>query len=189
MTAFESVSTWKTTTGAAAVARPRGGPLWISPARICARSPRRLRVAVDGRTGAGKSTFADELAAAVRVQRPVDAAARPLDDFKKPWRDGRAEKGYDRLTGEGYYRNAHDFDAARGCCSSSPPAPTATVGLRLSVFDPLTGADHRETVIAAPAGRSPRRRRRLRVPARVQRLLGRAHMDRRVRGESHASGA
>jgi len=79
--------------------------------RICARSPRRLRVAVDGRTGAGKSTFADELAAAVR-ERGRSTLRASLDDFKKPWRDAR-EKGYDRVTGEGYYRNAHDFDAAR----------------------------------------------------------------------------
>lgn len=35
-----------------------------------------------------------------------------LDDFKHPWRNAR-EHGYDRVSGEGYYRNACDFGSAR----------------------------------------------------------------------------
>jgi uridine kinase len=33
-----------------------------------------------------------------------------LDDFKRPWRERHR---YDRESGEGYYRNAFDYDAVR----------------------------------------------------------------------------
>jgi uridine kinase len=146
VTAFESVSTWKQPP-APPPSPARAQVLADLAARICARSPRRLRVAVDGRTGAGKSNFADELAAAIRVKgRPTLRAS--LDDFKKPWRDAR-EKGYDRVTGEGYYRNAPDLDAARGLLLE-PAGADGDGRVVLCAFDPLTGADHRATVIAAP---------------------------------------
>ena len=73
--------------------------------------PGRLRVAVDGLTGAGKTSFGHELAAALRaLGRPTMRAS--MDDFKHPWRHAR-EHGYDRVSGEGYYRNAPDFSSAR----------------------------------------------------------------------------
>src|SRR5262245_45967137 len=63
---------------------------------------KRLRIAVDGRTAAGKTSFGHELARALAVRgRPVFRAS--LDDFKRPWREAHL---YDRVTGEGYYRNA-----------------------------------------------------------------------------------
>ena len=65
-------------------------------------SPRRLRIVIDGRTGAGKTSFGHELAAALRELGRSTLRAS-LDDFKHPWRDAR-ERGYDRVTGEGYYR-------------------------------------------------------------------------------------
>ena len=49
-----------------------------------------------------------------RVEIPAD-----VDDFKKPWRDAR-EKGYDRVTGEGYYRNAPGFESARNLLLEPP---------------------------------------------------------------------
>jgi uridine kinase len=55
---------------------------------------------VDGLTGAGKTCFAHELAAALRaVGRPTMRAS--MDDFKHPWRHA-SEHGYDRVSGEGY---------------------------------------------------------------------------------------
>ena len=79
--------------------------------RIVALRPTRLRVVVDGYTASGKTSFGHELAAAIRERgRPTMRAS--FDDFKKPWSDAR-EKGYDRLSGEGYYRNAPDFESAR----------------------------------------------------------------------------
>jgi len=147
VTAFESVSTWKPS-AAPPPSPARAQVLGDLAERICARSTRRQRVAVDGRTGSGKSTFADELAAAIRVTGRSTLRAS-LDDFKKPWRDAR-EKGYDRVTGEGYYRNAHDFDAARTLLLE-PAGIKGDGRVALCAFDPLTGVDHRATVIAAPA--------------------------------------
>jgi len=146
VTAFESVSTWKQPP-APPPSPARAQVLAHLAARICTRSPWRQRVAVDGRTGSGKSTFADELAAAIRVKGRSTLRAS-LDDFKKPWRDAR-EKGYDRMTGEGYYRDAHDFDAAR-ILLLEPAGADGDGRVALCAFDPLTGADHRATVIAAP---------------------------------------
>ena len=64
-----------------------------------------------GLTGAGKTSFGHELAAALRaLGRPTMRAS--MDDFKHPWRHAR-KHGYDRVSGEGYYRNAYDFRSAR----------------------------------------------------------------------------
>lgn len=109
--------------------------------------PQRLRVAVDGRTAAGKTSFGHELAEAIRRQgRPTLRAS--LDDFKKPWRDAVA-KGYDRVTGDGYYRNAPDFDAARTLLLE-PAGPDGSGCMALCAFDPLTGEDHRSVTVNAP---------------------------------------
>jgi uridine kinase len=108
--AFESVSTWR---------QPEPQPASAVRTRltdhvatqICRRGPGRLRVAVDGFTAAGKTSFGHELAAAIR--RPGCPTMRAsMDDFKNPWREAR-ELGYDRVSGEGYYRNAYDFRSAR----------------------------------------------------------------------------
>ena len=101
--ALESVSSWK-----------QPVPVPASPIRtrlitdlatlITGLSTKRLRVAVDGHTAAGKTSFAHELAAALRDQGRSTLRAS-MDDFKHPWADAH-ERGYDRTTGEGYYRNA-----------------------------------------------------------------------------------
>lgn len=113
--------------------------------RIVALSPGRLRVAVDGRTAAGKTTFGHELAAAIRKRHGRQTARASLDDFKHPWRHSR-EHGYDRVSGEGYYRNAFDLDSARRLLLE----PDEVVAL--CAFDPLTGIDHRGTTVVLPAG-------------------------------------
>jgi uridine kinase len=107
----------------------------------------RLRVAIDGRTGAGKTCFAHELADAMRLLgRPTLRAS--LDDFKNPWREARA-LGYDRLSGEGYYRNAYDFRSATELLLA--PAGTDGSGqVVLCAHDPLTGEDHRSAIVTAP---------------------------------------
>lgn len=117
--------------------------------RIAEIGPGRLRVAVDGRTGAGKTSFGHELAAALREQgRPTLRAS--FDDFKHPWRHAR-EHGYDRVSGEGYYRNAYDFRAARDLLLG-PAGPSGTGRVALCAFDPLTGEDHRGLTVSAPPG-------------------------------------
>lgn len=144
--AFESVSTWS---------QPL--PETTSPVRlelvdalaagVAARSPARLRVAIDGFTASGKTTFGHELAAALRaLERPTLRAS--LDDFKRPWAEAR-ELGYDRLTGAGYYRNAYDFAAARELLLAPAGADGDGV-VALCARDPLTAADRRGVTVTAP---------------------------------------
>jgi uridine kinase len=116
-------------------------------ARVCDLAVHRLRVVVDGLTAAGKTTFADELAVAIRRDGRSTPRAS-LDDFKQPWRHAR-QQGYDRTSGEGYYRNAPDFDAARTLLLGAA-GPTGTGRVVLCAHDPLTGVDHRSSVVHAP---------------------------------------
>jgi uridine kinase len=106
----------------------------------------RLRVAIDGRTASGKTTFGDELAAALRLLGR-STMRTSLDDFKKTWRDAK-EKGYDRTSGEGYYRNAYDFESARELLLK-PAGPEGSGRVVLCAHDPLTGEDHRNEFVTA----------------------------------------
>jgi uridine kinase len=65
--AFESVSTWRQPMPPPASAQ-RAALVAAVAARIAALGPGRLRVAVDGLTGAGKTSFGHELAAALRAR-------------------------------------------------------------------------------------------------------------------------
>ncbi|WP_435059056.1 uridine kinase [Streptomyces sp. bgisy060] len=101
----------------------------------------RLLVGIDGFTAAGKTSFGHELAERISAAgRPVLRAT--LDDFKKPWRDRHL---YDRESGEGYYRNAYDYEAVKRLlldpCRSSGAAACA-----LCSIDPLTQRDHSSEV-------------------------------------------
>ena len=146
MEAYESVSTWRQEPPES-TSLARTTLIDDVAGRILAISPQRLRVAVDGYTASGKTSFAHELAAAIRgLERPTLRAS--FDDFKKPWRDAR-EKGYDRVSGEGYYRNAPDFDSARRLLLE-PAGPSGSGTVVLCAHDPLTGADHRSITIEAP---------------------------------------
>lgn len=116
---------------------------------VAGLSTGRLRIAIDGLTGAGKTSFGHELAAALRDLGRATMRAS-MDDFKYPWRHAR-EHGYDRVSGEGYYRNAHDFGSARDLLLR-PAAPSGSGEVALCGHDPLTGADHRDKKISAPAG-------------------------------------
>jgi uridine kinase len=74
----------------------------LSPDRI-------IRVAVDGVDGAGKTTFADELADAIRVrQRPVIRAS--VDGFHNP-RAVRYARG--RHSPEGFFESSYDYTALK----------------------------------------------------------------------------
>jgi len=145
--AFESVSTWRQPEPRlASAARTR---LVTEVAMcVCRVRPGRLRVAIDGFTGAGKTSFGHELAAAIRrLGRPTMRAS--MDDFKNPWREAR-ELGYDRVSGEGYYRNAYDFCSARELLLR-PAGPDGSGQVVLCAHDPLTGEDHRGKVVSAAA--------------------------------------
>ncbi|GAA1146739.1 uridine kinase [Nocardioides aquiterrae] len=145
MEAFESVSTWRQPVPPAA-SSSRSDLVTRVATEILARSERRLRVAVDGRTAAGKTSFAHELAAAVRaLGRPTLRAS--LDDFKHPWQHA-SEHGYDRVSGVGYYRNAHDHASVRRLLLE-PAGPSGSGQVVLCAHDPLTGRDHRDVVVRA----------------------------------------
>lgn len=117
-------------------------------ARVTRLRPGRIRVAIDGFTAAGKTSLGHELAAEIRrLGRPTLRAS--LDDFKHPWRHTR-QWGYDRLSGEGYYRNAHDFAAARDLLLH-PAGRDGSGRVVLCAYDPLTGEDHRGTIVHAPS--------------------------------------
>lgn len=108
---------------------------------------RRLRVAVDGRTAAGKTTFGHELAVALAVRgRRVLRAS--LDDFKRPWREAHL---YDRRSGEGYYRNAFDLHATRRLLLD-PAGPAGDGVVALCAIDPLTQVDHSSVTTPMPVG-------------------------------------
>jgi uridine kinase len=145
--AFESVSTWRQKVPQA-TSRARCEVIRALAGTVAGQSPRRVRVAIDGYTAAGKTTFGHELAAALRVIGRSTARAS-MDDFKHTWRHSR-EHGHDRVTGEGYYRNAYDFVAARDLLLQ-PAGADGTGQVALCAFDPLTGQDHRQTVVQLPA--------------------------------------
>jgi len=118
---------------------------------IDAIGERRLRVAVDGFTAAGKTSFGHELARGLaRRGRPVGRAS--LDDFKRPWSEAHL---YDRVSGPGYYRNAFDTAAIRRLLLDplDPSDPSADGVVALCSIDPLTQIDHSASTTAlAPNG-------------------------------------
>jgi uridine kinase len=140
-----SVSTWQ---------QPMPPPPGPERARVVDRiaemidslGDRRLRVAIDGLTAAGKTSLGHELARALSVRgRPVFRAS--LDDFKRPWSERHL---YDRESGEGYYRNAFDQNAA---CSLllEPSDPAADGIVALCSIDPLTQIDHSTATSVMPS--------------------------------------
>lgn len=137
--AFTSVSTWQQPEPEHSHPR-RNADLQRIAARLSSQRGDRLRVAVDGFTGAGKTTFADELAAAFRRAGRSTARAS-LDDFKHPWSHSR-EHGYDRLSGQGYYRNAYSLTDAQELLLG-PAGHDGSGCVALCAHDPLTGIDHR----------------------------------------------
>ncbi len=86
------------------------------------------RVAVDGPDAAGKTTLADELAAALR--RPVLRVS--IDDFHRP-REERYARG--PLSPEGYVHDCFDFAALRRAVQA--PARTVVVDGVFLLSDPL----------------------------------------------------
>jgi uridine kinase len=139
VTVQRSASTWQQPVPAPASRLRTELVEWLA-ARIVELRPGQLRVAVDGLTAAGKTSFGHELAEAIAAGgRPVLRAS--LDDFKRPWSERHR---YDRFSGEGYYRNAFDLDAVVALLLE-PLQRKA-----LCAIDPLTQVDHSaETVPVA----------------------------------------
>ncbi len=104
----------------------------------------RVRVGVDGRDGAGKTVFADELAAVLRERgRPVVRAS--VDGFHRP-RVSRYARG---RTAESYWRDA--FDYQRFVAELLEPFG-AGAPVRTAVHEVRTDAALEPPPVRAPAG-------------------------------------
>lgn len=146
MSSFESVSSWKQV-APGSTSPQRAKLLTFVAKKISDISDRRIRVAIDGFPASGKTVFADELAARIRnLNRPTLRTS--LDDFKHPWQEAQ-EKGYDRITGIGYYKNAPDFESTINLLLRPAGAEGSGIVV-LCAFDPLTGADCRDDYVQAP---------------------------------------
>ena len=140
-----SVSTWQQPLPPPA-SEQRSAVLVEIAERVLACGGRRLRVGIDGLTAAGKTSFGHELAQQISARgRPVLRAT--LDDFKRPWRDRHR---YDRESGEGYYRNAFDYESVTRLLLR-PASPDGSGECVLCSIDPLTQVEHRDVVAVAAA--------------------------------------
>ena len=138
------MSTWQQPTPAPPSAQRRAVLNEIA-GRVWAFGDRRVRVGVDGFTAAGKTSLGHELADLLADQGRVVLRAS-LDDFKRPWREAHL---YDRASGEGYYRNAFDLDAARRLLLH-PAAEDGSGRVVLCNIDPITQVDHSHEVVRLP---------------------------------------
>ena len=89
-----------------------------------------LRVAVDGRSGVGKSTFSAALVQ-ILLDHGRPACCVHLDDFHHP-REKRYAHG--RYSAEGYYRDARDLEALVSMCLT-PLGPDGSGRYAAASFD------------------------------------------------------
>ncbi|GMA16330.1 uridine kinase [Deinococcus metallilatus] len=94
-----------------------------------------LRVAVDGVDGAGKTTFADELAEVLR-ERDRTVIRASVDGFHAP-RAVRYRLG--RTSPEGFYRDSYDYPGLRAALLD-PLGPGGSRRYRTAIFDHATDA-------------------------------------------------
>jgi uridine kinase len=105
--------------------------------------PHPVRVAIDGISASGKTSLGDELAGLIEARgRPAIRAS--LDNFKRPWSERHL---YDRESGEGYYRNAYDYDLIRTVLLQ-PLGPAGNRVYQSASIDPLTQRNVTETLLA-----------------------------------------
>ncbi len=102
----------------------------IAAALTCVPTESPLRVAVDGITASGKTTFADALADAVRA-RGRKCVRVSMDGFHNP-RAIRHRQG--RESAAGYYEDAYDFDSLRRLLLD-PLGPSGDRWYRTAVID------------------------------------------------------
>jgi uridine kinase len=92
--------------------------------------PHPVRVAIDGRTASGKTTFANELAEAIAdLARPVIRTS--IDGFHNP-KSVRYARG--RMSWQGYYHDARDLNAIVNALLQ-PLGPGGTLRYTTQTFD------------------------------------------------------
>jgi uridine kinase len=89
------------------------------------------RVAIEGRSAAGKTTLADELAAAVET-RGREVLRASIDDFHRPGHKHRSQRG--AWTPRSYYDEGYDYEAFRELVLR-PLGPGGTRRCRPALFD------------------------------------------------------
>jgi uridine kinase len=102
------------------------------------------RVGIDGRSAAGKTTFADELADAIR--RPVIRAS--LDDFHTPGHKFRSMA--EEYTAESYYDEAFDYVCFREWVVE-PLMPGGSRHCRLRYWDSYHDVAYDDEPVVVPA--------------------------------------
>ncbi|WP_040382246.1 uridine kinase [Deinococcus apachensis] len=117
------------------------GRLDVQPARPV------LRVAVDGVDGAGKTTFADELAAALR-ERGRSVIRASVDGFHA-LREARYRRG--RTSPEGFYRDSYNYPGLRSALLN-PLGPGGSGRYRTAIFDHVTDSPVEMPEFAATDG-------------------------------------
>lgn len=89
------------------------------------------RMAIDGRSAAGKTTLADELANAIRAQkRPVLRAS--IGDFHRPGHKARSQSG--GWTPQSYFEEGYDYEAFQDLLLH-PLGPDGSRRCRTALFD------------------------------------------------------
>lgn len=117
----------------------------IADALATRRLGHTLRVAIDGRTAAGKTTFASHLAEALRT-RGREVVHAGIDGFHNP-RALRYAKG--RLSAEGYYRDARDLASLKAWLLE-PLGPGGSGRYATARLDLATDAPHEPDWREAP---------------------------------------
>ncbi|CAN5202101.1 uridine kinase [soil metagenome] len=106
----------------------------------------RVMVAVDGPSGAGKTTFADDLAEALR-KKGHDAFRASIDDFLNP-RATRYAQGRD--SAKGRYDDAYNYSVFRRVLAE-PFRMNGSTGFVLAAFDEDRDADIESRWVTGPA--------------------------------------
>lgn len=106
-----------------------------------------LRVAVDGVDGAGKTTFADELAGVLR-QRGRTVIRASVDGFHAP-RAVRYRRG--RTSPEGFYHDSYDYPGLRSALLG-PLGPGGSGRYRTAILDHVTDAPVETPELVAAEG-------------------------------------
>jgi uridine kinase len=120
--------------------------LGVIAARIARLPPDRVaRVAIDGVDGAGKTTFADELADILQML-PRNVIRASVDGFHNP-RALRYRRG--RSSPEGYFEDSYNYAALKEHLLA-PLSPGGSRRYRAAVFDHVT-----DTPVSIPGREAP----------------------------------